>query len=443
MPTSYELRRVELTQQEFDDLAGRRDPGSAYFIDGKLAAFGESLAVVGGVSVSRVFATGRAQGLGQSSTGLSASNIDRLGGRYVFKAGKRGVKNPRYVFSSHYLAPAYSTAPNPFTVAAGMERNSQFTRALFGGAQTRVINPTDGLIETDAIAPFLAADESIFVRTEVSMAVGQQCPVGYLRYPSNNTVETIPQSSGQPSQLAAIGVMAIAGSYTHGGFGFGPLAVVGDVDSYTPSALVFGDSIADGNGYHTAGNDGSMGYIALGLYNAGVGHCKATRGSNRAAYSTPVLSPNQFALCRYATHLIGNLGTNDIFAGRTLAQLQADLLDIWAGAKAVQAQIKIHWQLLLPRTTSTDSWATTANQTPIAGFEVGGIRDQLNAWLYAKVADGTIAGIINPLPDCESPTTPGVWGPALTTDGVHPASATHITMADRVQSVADSWRTAP
>lgn len=395
------------------------------------------------VQVPRVFATGRAQGLGQSTSGLSANTIDRLGSRYVFKAAKRGARNPRYVFTPHYLSPVYSTAPNPFTVAAGLERNSQYTPALFSGAASQVINPTDGLIESDAIVPFLAAEESVFVRTEVTMSVGQQVPVGYLRYPSGNTVETIPQSTGQASQLNGIGVMPITGGYTHGGYGYGPIAVVGDVDVYTPSVLIFGDSIGDGNGYHTAGNDGEQGFIALGLANAGVGHCKATRGSNRAVYSTPSLSPNQFALCRYATHLIDNLGTNDIFNTRTLAQIQADLLAIWAGARAVNPNIKIHRVLILPRTSSTDSWATTANQTPLAGFAVGGIRDQLNAWLYAKVADGTIDGIINTLPDCESPTTPGVWAPSLTGDGTHPLSTTHVTMAARVQSVAESWRTGP
>ena len=40
----YPLVRVNLSQQEYSDLKGRRDPGVAYFVDGVLASIGDDLA---------------------------------------------------------------------------------------------------------------------------------------------------------------------------------------------------------------------------------------------------------------------------------------------------------------------------------------------------------------------------------------------------------------
>jgi hypothetical protein len=398
---------------------------------------------VGGFAPGRqIFVTMRNQGLGQSTTGLSVATIDRIGSRIIKKMGKRGAKNLRLVHSPHWLSPIYSVAPNNYTVAAGVEQNSIYNGAKWSAATSILVRPTDSLVVSDVVLNYAGPGESLAFRNEWTMTVGQQVPVGYLRYPASNTVETCPQSVGQASQLVGIGVMPIGGSYTHAGYGVGELAVIGEADSDEPSVLIFGNSIADGT-TATAANDGLAGWLAKGLGASNVPHCRATRGSNRLMYSTPDIAPNQYALAVYATHNIAQEPTNDIFAGQTLAQIQANALACWAGVKAVNSSIRIYQPLVFPRTTSTDAWATEANQTPIAGFESGGIRDQFNAWVYTKVADGTIHGVINGLSIVESTATHGVW-PAggLTADGVHPTAAVHDLLSAIPAAISVNWTAA-
>lgn len=77
---------------------------------------------------------------------------------------------------------------------------------------------------------------------------------------------------------------------------------------------------------------------------------------------------------------------------------------------------KIYVSLILPRTTSTDGWGTTQNQAPIAGFEIGGVRDLVNSWIVSS-CDGTSDGYIDTLSNV---STGFAWTPGTTSDGAHP-----------------------
>jgi hypothetical protein len=135
------------------------------------------------------------------------------------------------------------------------------------------------------------------------------------------------------------------------------------------------------------------------------------------------------------THYVDQKITNDIALGPlTLAQLQANALARWnslqhLGLKVIVANCP-------PRTTSTDSWATANNQTPVSGFALGGIQQQYNAWLLtfphpAVTAVIDVASVVTVL------TTGGgggagvpVWNPSLNNaDGIHPNSTGHIDIA--------------
>jgi lysophospholipase L1-like esterase len=139
------------------------------------------------------------------------------------------------------------------------------------------------------------------------------------------------------------------------------------------------------------------------------------------------------ALLKYASNVICELGTNDINTSRTLAQIQSDLQTIWQAAKAAGVR-RVAQTLIIPRTTSTDSWATAANQTPVSGFATGSTRDQLNAWIKAQVGQGLLDGYIDPNPQVEDQANLGKWqtnGTAsfATTDGTHPTAAFQASMA--------------
>lgn len=162
------------------------------------------------------------------------------------------------------------------------------------------------------------------------------------------------------------------------------------------------------------------------------------------------------------THAIVALGTNDLAAGRTLAQIQADLLTVWT--TVANRNARVYTATVPPLATSTDSWATLGNQTPPA-FE--SVRIALNAWLRdgspidatskAAVAVGTSSNVLragasgHPLATAtgvtggyfevadavESARDSGKWKVtgaafAYTIDGTHPSTVGHQAMAATV-----------
>src|SRR5262249_9148167 len=103
--------------------------------------------------------------------------------------------------------------------------------------------------------------------------------------------------------------------------------------------------------------------------------------------------------------------------------------------------LKVAQSLIMPRTTSSDSWATAANQTSVSGFGVGELRDQFNAWVLTQVGGGLLDVVIDPNPYVEDQSHPSKWisnnsANYPTTDGVHPSSALHILAAQAVNSWA-------
>lgn len=141
-------------------------------------------------------------------------------------------------------------------------------------------------------------------------------------------------------------------------------------------------------------------------------------------------------------NVVEGYGTNDRASNRTAAQIKADRLTIWSQIVALYPAIRIIAATLAPRTTSTDAWATTANQTPIAGESD---RLSVNAWLRAGapidptaktvVAVGTVGALLagqagHPLYGyfeladvIESARDSGLWAVGTTTDGIHPGTS--------------------
>jgi lysophospholipase L1-like esterase len=214
------------------------------------------------------------------------------------------------------------------------------------------------------------------------------------------------------------------------------------------AAVVYiGDSIADGTG-DTSDAVGNIGFIARGLETvngATMPYLKETVGSWTYQNATLDKAPRLRSLWPFETHAIIELGTNDIPNSESLATIQGYATAMCTGLHAVIGPygrpLKVAFTTLMPRTTSTDSWATAANQTPVAGFAVGGIRDQYNAWLKANVGNGCIDYVIDSGAAVEDPAVHGAWltnGTANypTIDGIHPTTALHIIASGPVNSWA-------
>ncbi len=125
--------------------------------------------------------------------------------------------------------------------------------------------------------------------------------------------------------------------------------------------------------------------------------------------------PLQAELIQYATDVVGQFGANHLFDGDTAAATLATQ----AAIRALYPTKRYHLTTITPKTTTTDAWATLANQTLIAN------EAQLQAYNVAVLANAM--GYAPPLDFAsvlESSLGSGKWkvdGTAnkYTVDGIH------------------------
>ena len=138
----------------------------------------------------------------------------------------------------------------------------------------------------------------------------------------------------------------------------------------------------------------------------------STGGASAASYLTTGNFVRRSRLLGYATDICLGVAGNDLSNGRTAAQIVADLTTI--RDTLLPAGIKVFTATELPKTNSTDSWATVANQTVQTSEPE---RRALNLWKrtsgffdywfeFEKVIGVASAGDI-------------VWPAGTTTDGIH------------------------
>lgn len=195
--------------------------------------------------------------------------------------------------------------------------------------------------------------------------------------------------------------------------------------SAAPFSLgAIGDSITDGTGdtggtgysWFTRATNAtvpSFRFAKAGMYAQGV--------AAAAFYSLPMMAG--------CTHAVVMLGVNDLIGGRTSAQVIADLTLIYralagSGVKPIGATIT-------PRTSSTDSWATTGGQTPNGTGFTGGAnseRAKVNAWIRAG-GGGLLKGYVDTADAAESARDSGLWKAGYTSEGLHPNATGHAAMA--------------
>jgi hypothetical protein len=137
-------------------------------------------------------------------------------------------------------------------------------------------------------------------------------------------------------------------------------------------------------------------------------------------------------LARGCDRLLGDYATNDALVGRTLAQLQGDLLAVWSQMAAMLPHgfADITWQAMLPRTNSPTDNTPYLGRTATwgSGSVASGspsLRNAFNAWLCTQV--GVSIGAVLDLnqlvennPGSCSGSGDGQWKSSLLTwDGTH------------------------
>lgn len=184
----------------------------------------------------------------------------------------------------------------------------------------------------------------------------------------------------------------------------------------TNDVLVWGNSRSEGSGETVAGMDatGACGELARPLVPNHAMWRLGQAGSTliAAAGSTPM--QNQLIALSAPTTVLVEGGANDYNIGQTGAQVYANKITV---VNKFPSSKK--WNVTnIPRTTSTDSWATTVNQT-VLGSEAqrlaGNVLDRANSGNFDRVIDYSPSVF---------EASPGIWNaPGYTGDGVHPLTA--------------------
>ncbi len=389
---------------------------------------------------------------GTNGGGAGDSNFTNCDTRVLCRNGPVAASNIRLVLGNFTITSGKEADfANAVTARAAVEfwTGSAGTFAIqgvtFNGVQSVVMDPKAGLVISDPIGVTIEPGTVFTVRTNAQVASGELFPAGGLNH-GGARLSDGPQSGDggnmirNTSATVVYTVGAITGTTVQG---FPHMAVIGEVAGYSPAVVIYGDSIGFGSGDSVSTNavsGNSSGWISRGLWigsvandNRLIPHANmSVSGTNLGHIGTVdalagIDNQRRWAMLNWATHAVFQSGRNDISSGSSLATLQTTAIAAWKRAKS--RGVKVAACKLMPSTTSTDAWATAANQTVTANFGIGGIRDQYNTWLDTKLADGTIDYVIDPNPYVEDQANPSKWASspaAMTTDGVHPNAAGHL-----------------
>ena len=276
-----------------------------------------------------------------------------------------------------------------------------FTQITFKGSATGAI-PVGGLIQSDTVSVNIPKGATFWVRTWFYNPAG-------MFYNDYGTVDF----GGDAMQYGtALADLTMGGTVTHQNvslkISYKPAAILSNTD--VNSVFLFGDSKVHGTNDVIDSGRGTRGELARAFEKAvpyiwhGVSSLTLNQVVNTANYFN-----NRKALMNYCSAIICNLGINDISASRTPAQILADINTF----KSFAPGLPMYWCTLAPHSTSTDSWATTANQTP-SSLQTNRVATNLNIRSLKNI-DGylEIADIV------ESARDSGIWKAAWTNDGVH------------------------
>jgi hypothetical protein len=220
----------------------------------------------------------------------------------------------------------------------------------------------------------------------------------------------------------------------------------------SPQAITVAGSAGTGLsvGFTTTGtstDDGdavdNQGFIARGLYLAGIPYIKMSRaGSTLASWVTRSQSELALIAASGCSSAINENGINDVNAGTSAATIEADMTIVANQERALG--VTPYWTTMMPHTTSTNGYANAGFQTP---YSTEAVRVQVNTDLRA----GTIPGIGSNVIDATEPlevngsnvltANGGRWLAngsvgGYTIDGLHPMIAGHILAAGVISSSA-------
>lgn len=335
-------------------------------------------------------------------------------GNYTYTFRHQATNNGsriKVVFGNFYQNGGDFDGPNPYTIKLSVKHNGVLYPVFFGGQRSITIQPGESVVESDEIVGLSFVEGDYFY---------------------TNTYVTVPAGGKYPLTMvtnASIGEGRTVGDITDGGavtaynnYGFAPFAIIGVIaGSRKPVIGLIGDSIM----YGFSNND--LSFAELFCINNRIPYVKLAKSGERANQFTAEGRRHRWKYLDYGiTHAIVEYATNDMSQNpATLSAVTTPLQEVW---NALDSRgIKVAQTTCVPRTTSTDSWATLANQTPMnAAFSPAGtnVRGQFNT--YVKTLPSPVYYAIDINVNIEGTgADAGKWAPGKTTDGIHPSGPSH------------------
>lgn len=316
-----------------------------------------------------------------------------------------------------------------FSLQASVSFNNQFCPLSVGGTTTTPVQAGATQVTTNPVGVYLPPNTEIKVKTGAIVATaGLAIPAGLTQTLRTKKVASIDVASQVFSRFD----ISNAGGRVDTITGLFPLMITGIPANRHVAIAGWGDSLMAGVGDVTNNTNGAMGWFEHSCMNVnGAGQNIPFTNLSKSGDQTNTYDVDEsfarFAVLEYVTHVIFGMGNNDIMAGRTLLRMQTAHLEAWAHAKLFGC--KVGAVTLTPRTTSTDNWATVANQTPMSGYTTAGIRGQFNAWLVEQWATGVLDFIVDINSVAADTINPDVFKAGFSYDGTHWNAGSTLTVA--------------
>lgn len=376
--------------------------------------------------------------------GSSAGSATETGGNYRYRhtaiVTATGI---RLAFGNYNCVSGVETdGANDITVRASLENTAtKFAPVFFNGKRDVVISP-GATVWSDPIGFEIIRGQIFYSRTYVTVASGT--------WPKTIALDST-RNEGFVSGTSTTDLTGGGAITTSNLPGYGPMAIWGlPTVPHKTVVGILGDSIAAGYG-ETAPNV-DRGYIERGLNNQIAFQCVAIPSARIDHWRDGSLHIHwrRSPLLDRATDIICELGVNDL--ATAFATWQSWLIEVWR--LATNRGAKVRQTTITPSSTSTDGFATVANQTPGAN-EAN--RLSANAWLrdgapmlngaaaaVGSSAAGTVragqaghplVGVIEVADLAESARNSGKWKAGYTTDGIHPNSTAAAALAPAIAAL--------
>lgn len=324
------------------------------------------------------------------------------------------------------LVPPETDFPVSYTVKASVEYPiGTIRQVFFAGATSATITPGRTLTRSDPLPIVIPAGAQFAVKTFATWTAG------HFWLATDNASLLVGDWTTRGTGVAdhTLDTTTLATTANFGGFA--PL-VYGTLQTPLSVVGLIGDSIGEdaGDWFEPATGHTSWG---RGLRNAIPFVNLAKGGESWTNYDSRPEGRN-LVLRDAITHLIWEMGGNDLFGGASSATLQSRLQS--ATAPFLARGIKCYAITLTPRSTSSDGWITAGNQAPTnAGVET--VRKAYNTWLRTNWKAVGLSGFFDLAHACD-PTDAGIWVSDPSATLIVPSRGLVTLAAGAIASVANA-----